>query len=97
MDPELKRRLDEIHALARDNNRVLHSIRRDQWIGFIGKVVFWAVILGLPVYLYLSYIQPLISKYSVPGSNVSTPLLDFLGLPSSAELQKLINSYRAGQ
>ena len=64
MDPELKQRLDQIHALAKDNHDMLRAIRRDQWLGFIGRVIVWLIVLALPLYLYQQYLQPLVSKFS---------------------------------
>lgn len=94
MDPELKRELEEIHALAKDNHQMLRAIRRHQWWSFVWTIVVWIVVLALPLYLYQQYLQPIVEKFSstagitVPGS---------LGLPTSADLQKLINSYKVGQ
>ena len=94
MDPELKKEIAEIHALAKDNHRMLRAIRRDQWLGVFGKVVFWVIIVVLPLYLYQQYLQPLVAKFqTTQGASTSGPF----GLPTSAELQKLINSYTAGQ
>ncbi|MHB8710019.1 MAG: hypothetical protein ACYC6X_00485 [Minisyncoccota bacterium] len=93
MDPELKRVLDEMHALTKDNHRMLRAIRRDQWLGFIGRIVVWIIVLILPLYLYQQYLQPFVEKFSTA---TSTPSSGFFGLPTSAELQKLINSYKVG-
>ena len=48
MDPELKRQLEEIHALTKDNHHMLRAIRRHQWYSFMSTVVFWLVILVTP-------------------------------------------------
>lgn len=93
MDPELKRLLDETHALAKDNHRMLRAIRRDQWLGFIGRVIVWIIVLVLPLYLYQQYLQPFVEKFSAASG---TPTSGIFGFPTSAELQKLINSYKAG-
>ena len=93
MDPELKRLLEETHALAKENHRMLRAIRRDQWLGFVGKLIVWIVVLLLPLYLYQHYLQPIVSKFSaVPGATTTGPF----GLPTTAELQKLLNSFKAG-
>ncbi|MDE2173117.1 MAG: hypothetical protein KGJ31_00740 [Patescibacteria group bacterium] len=95
MDPELKRLLEETHALAKDNHRMLRAIRRDQWFGLIGKIIIWIIVLLLPLYLYQQYLQPFVSKFTAsPGT--AAPSGPF-GLPTTAELQKLINSYKVGQ
>ena len=94
MDPEIKRQMEEIHALAKDNHQMLRAIRRHQWYSFLGTFLFWAVLILAPLYLYQQYIQPLVEKFqATTGTSTSGPF----GLPTSADLQKLINSYKAGQ
>ena len=94
MDLELKRLLEETRALARENHRMLRAIRRDQWFGFVGKIIVWIIVLLLPLYLYQQYLQPIVSKFSAtPGATAPSGLF---GLPTTAELQKLINSFKAG-
>ena len=94
MDPELKRELGDIRALVKDNHRMLRAIRRHQWYGVISTVVVWAVIFALPLYLYQRYLQPFIAGISsTEGTTASGPF----GLPTSAELEKLINSFKARQ
>lgn len=92
MDPELKRLLEETHVLARENNRMLRAIRRDQWLGFFGRIIVWVIVLALPLYLYQQYLQPFVEKFSATsGTTTSGPF----GFPTSVELQKLINSFKA--
>jgi hypothetical protein len=94
MDPEMKKLLEETHALARDNHQMLRAIRRDQWLGFIGRIIIWVIVLALPLYLYQQYLQPFVDKFSsAAGTSTSGPF----GFPTSAELQKLINSFKVGQ
>lgn len=95
MDPELKRLLEEMHALAKDNHRMLRAIRRDYWIGVAGKVLFWIIILALPLYFYQRYLQPLIDKFPAPTGVSANP--GSFTLPTTAELQKLLDSYKAGK
>ncbi len=94
MDPELKRELEEIRALAKDSHRMLRAIRRDQWLGFIGKIAFWIIVFAVPLYFYQQYLQPLVEKFSVTSSTTPSGLF---GLPTSAEVQKLLDSYKAGR
>lgn len=94
MDPELKRQLEEIHALARDNHHLLREVRRHQLIEMFGKYVFWLIVIGSSVYGVVNYLQPLATKFS--ASTGMTPS-GLFGLPTSADIQKLINSYKAGQ
>ena len=94
MDPELKRQLEEIHRLTKDNHDMLRAIRRDQWLGFFGRIIVWLIVLALPLFLYQQYVQPIVDKFSVtPGTTAPGTF----SIPSSAEIQKLINSFKAGQ
>jgi len=97
MDPELKRQLEEIHALAKDNNRMLRAIRRSQWLGLVRSIIIWVVVLALPIYLYQQYLAPMIENLSAASGMSTSATSGFLGLPTSADIQKLINSYKAGQ
>ncbi len=92
MDPELKQMIEETRALAKDNHRMLRAIRRDQWLGFVGRIIVWAIVLALPLYLYQQYLQPIVAKISATPGEFTSGLL---GFPTSAEVQKLINSFQA--
>ncbi|MDP1707123.1 MAG: hypothetical protein Q8L30_01035 [bacterium] len=91
MDPEIKRELEEIHALAKDNHQILRNIRRGQMFSFIGKIIIWAIVLALPLYFYQEYLQPLVSQFSTDKEASTT---GSFGLPSSELIQNLINSYK---
>lgn len=94
MDPELKKLLEETHALAKDNHDMLRAIRRDQWLGFFGRILVWIIVLALPLYLYQQYLQPFVTRFSeATGVTATGPF----GFPTSTELQKLINSFKTGQ
>lgn len=94
MDSEIRRELDEIHALVKDNHQMLRAIRRGQLLGFIWKVVLWAVVIIAPLYLYQQYVQPMLEKLSVPGTASAT---NILGVPmSSVDAEKLLNALKGG-
>lgn len=97
MDPELKRLVEETHMLARENNRMLRAIRRSQWYSFMSTVIIWVVVLALPLYLYQKYLQPVIADFSTLSGMPSTTTSGFLGLPTFADVEKLINSVKSGQ
>ncbi|HEY4500916.1 MAG TPA: hypothetical protein VJI70_01455, partial [Candidatus Paceibacterota bacterium] len=69
MDPEIKRQLEEVHALAKDNHRLLRAMRRHQLFGTVVSIVFWLVILITPFYLYQQYLQPLIAKFQATSGS----------------------------
>lgn len=91
MDPEIKHQMEEIHALAKDNHRLLRAMRRHQLFGTVITIVVWLVVLVAPFYLYQQYLQPIVAKFQATPGSTSSGLFN---LPSSAELQKLINSFQ---
>jgi len=94
MDPDIKREMEEIHALAKDNHRLLRAMRRHQLFGMLITVVFWLAIIVAPFYLYQQYLQPLVAKFQ---ATTDSPTSGPLGLPTSADIQKLIDSFKAGK
>ena len=94
MDPESKRLLEETHALVKDNHRLLRAVRRHQLITDFGKFFIWLIIILASVYSFQVYLRPLIATFSmVPGATASGPF----GFPTSADIEKLINSFKAGE
>ena len=93
MDPEIKKLMEETHALTRDTHRLVRAMRRDQWVSFFGRIIIWTIVLLLPLYLYQQYLYPLVSKFTASGTTPSGPF----GLPTSADIQKLIDSYKTGK
>jgi ABC-type Na+ efflux pump permease subunit len=93
MDPEIRRQLEEIHALTKDNHRMLRTIRRHELINLISRVFTWIFVLILPLYIYQQYLYPMMEKLS-PAGSVSTT--GPFGLPTSADIEKLVNSYKEG-
>lgn len=91
MDQELKRQLEEIHALARDNHRLIRAVRRHQMFGIVMTILFWLVIAIAPFYLYQQYLQPLVEKFSAAPAQTTSGLF---GLPTSADVQKLFDLYK---
>lgn len=54
--------LEQILKLTRENNRVLHAMRRNAWLGGIFKLVVWAGLIILPFYLYAQYLAPVMQS-----------------------------------
>lgn len=55
-------KLDELLELTRDNNRILHKMRRTQFWSSFFSYVYWLAILGaLGWSVY--YLQPYVEKY----------------------------------
>lgn len=52
---ESQEQLDEIYRLTRENNRMLHAMRRSAWLGSIIKVLVYAAAIVLPLWFYQQY------------------------------------------
>lgn len=55
--------IHEIYRLAKENNKMLHAMRRNSFLGGIVKVIFYILILVIaPLYVYSTYVQPLVAN-----------------------------------
>ena len=61
MDPESRNLLENTFEYARENNKMLHAIRRSQkWASFM-RMLYWLIIIGLSVGAFY-FMQPYISS-----------------------------------
>ncbi len=89
---ELERLVRETRQLAEDNNRLLRLIRRDALLGFIGKLVLWLLVLGVPLFFLSTYLGPLMNAFAPAGEQTIKP--GVFGLPSEEQLDQLIKAYQ---
>jgi len=61
-DPTHDQLLQEIYKLARDNNRMLHAMRRNAFIGGIVKLAIYALLVGVPIWFFLTYMMPVLNS-----------------------------------
>ena len=54
-------KLEEILRLTRENNRMLHGMRRNAFLGSIFKVVMWVAFVIIPLWLYMQYVAPMMA------------------------------------
>jgi hypothetical protein len=53
--------LERTYRISRENNQMLHSMRRSAFFGGIIKLIVWIALLGFPIWLYVQYVNPLLS------------------------------------
>ncbi len=87
-DEDLKELLEENLRLAKENNRMLRSMRRAARLSFVGRIIFWLILLGVPAYLYITYVAPVMSGIFPNGSANVNPILNMLGIPSTEVLRQ---------
>lgn len=85
----LEQLLEETKEIAEENNQLLREIRRNWRISFWIKVALWAAVIILPFLL----IKPILDAI-VPAVNGQQNGVGVFGVPDTAELQQLIDTYR---
>lgn len=55
-------KLEEILRLTKDNNRMLHAMRRNAFLGSVVKVIVWAAFIIIPLWLYMQYLAPVMQS-----------------------------------
>jgi hypothetical protein len=75
MDPETNKLLQDTFELVKDNNIMLHKIRRGQkWASFM-RMVYWIFIIGISIgawYYLQPYVNKMISLYNQVSGSTST-------------------------
>jgi len=87
MEPD-NQKLEEIYRLTKENNRMLHSMRRSAfWGGIIKFVLYTVVIVVIPFWLYMTYLAPMVEsmmqtvqQIQGTGAKAQTQFSDFQNL-----------------
>jgi len=58
MEFDAKKLLEENLRLSKENNRLLHKMKRAATLGLIFRLLWISVLIGIPVALYVYIIQP---------------------------------------
>jgi cytoskeletal protein RodZ len=54
--------LQRTYALTKENNKLLKKLRHSGWISTIFKLLFWAVMIGMPIWMYYTMFQPVLQQ-----------------------------------
>ena len=66
MDPESKKLLQDTFALAQENNKILHSMRRSMRVARAMSIIYWLFIIGSAIgayYLVQPYLEQVMDLY----------------------------------
>ena len=88
------REMRELLELTRENNKLLHKMRRHAIIGSIMRLFYWTLILGGPIVLYYYFLQPYIDQLLEVYSGVQSGVDDVKKIGESVksgEILKLFN------
>ena len=62
MDDLDRTQLEQVLKLSKDNNRMLHAMRRNAFLGGIFKILLWAAFIIVPFWLYMQYLAPVMQS-----------------------------------
>ena len=62
MEQDVQELLKKNIELTKENNKLLKKMRRNAFLGGLLKLVWIAVIIGLPVYIYFNFLAPVLDQ-----------------------------------
>ena len=62
VEPNQEELLRQIYQLSKENNRMLHAMRRSAFISGLFKLMIYAALIFIPLWLYMQYLGPQINK-----------------------------------
>jgi hypothetical protein len=75
--PNSQNEMREVLQLVRENNKMLHSMRRNAFVGGFFKFVIYAILFAAPIWFYMTYISSSVDSLvsalnKVNGTTVAT-------------------------
>lgn len=67
VESDIEKRLGEIEKLSRENNAILHKLRRAQMWASLMRVLYWLIALGIAAATYVwlePYLKTLMDTYA---------------------------------
>ena len=62
MEPDIRDLVKKNLELTKENNALLRKMRRGAIFGGILKLIWLAIIVGVPLYLYINYLAPVLDQ-----------------------------------
>ncbi len=88
---EMMRLLRENQILIKENNELLHKLYRHNIAGFIVRLLWYALLIGLPFIMYVYVIQP---YFGVFGANYELFRQGMAEIPGLKGLEHLLPSIK---
>jgi len=54
--------MQEMYRMTRENNRMLHSMRRNAFLGGIIKIIVYGALVLVPLWFYYQYFAPVLEQ-----------------------------------
>ena len=95
-DQRLERMVKESLRISKENNRRIRSIQRGMFVNGIIRLLVWAVVLGLPIFIYFSVLKPYVdgatSTFETIKSGDVGGIQNLISIPGLDILQNAIES-----
>ena len=79
MDQEERELLDTTFNLVKENNKMLHKIRRSQKVADLMRVLYWLVLLGIGIGAFY-FIQPYVEQIQNFVGDAGATINSFKGI-----------------
>lgn len=70
MEPELRDLVKQNLELTKENHKLLKKMRRSAFVGTLFKIFWIAIFIGLPVYLYVTFLAPVVEQVTGAAQTV---------------------------
>lgn len=82
---ELRKLLEETKELAKENNKMLRSVRRIGMIEFVMRIAWYLILVGIPFAVYFYVLEPYLAAIGISYSKLSEdvqalPVIKALGI-----------------
>lgn len=84
---EMMRLLRENTAISKENNELLHKLYRHNVIGFIARMIWYAILIGVPIAAYYYILAPYFNAF---GANYDTFRKGMAEIPGLKGLENLL-------
>ena len=91
-------KLVEMYELTKENNKMLHAMRRNARIAGIFKAIFWVLILFVIPYISWLYVQPYVTDALKTYNSVKTTTssVQAAGSANLSGIQKFFQQFGGG-
>jgi len=102
LEREREEYLEEIYDLVKENNKLLRAQKRARIFAGVMRVLWMALVVGVPVWLYFTYLQPMVgnlqdSLLKLENISNANPALGKQVEPIIQTVKTLMGMFGAGQ
>ena len=102
LEREREEYLEEIYELVKENNKLLRAQKRARIFSGLMRVLWFAIVIGVPIWLYYTYLQPVVgnlqdSLLKLENLSNANPALGKQVEPIIQTVKTLMGMFGAGQ